>query len=178
MIYDIIIIVNKKERNINMNFEQLVNQKEQELIQDNLIDLRENLFDKDYQLKIKNHCQKFNLSVSIINEMIRDSDITASFFIKDPSKQNFTEKLVSDLLHSKILPQSGKNCVRFDSDGNIHSLKKPDSSKSVDFYIKNTYITQKYTRGDGGAQDNQYKDVVDFLSKGSQQHSVAAILDG
>ena len=48
----------------------------------------------------------------------------------------------------------------------------------ADFLIGNTYITQKYTRSAGGAQDNQYADVVDFLSKGSKKHNVAAIVDG
>ena len=40
------------------------------------------------------------------------------------------------------------------------------------------YATQKYTKENGGAQDNQKTDVRDFLLKGSQQHKVAAILDG
>ena len=41
-----------------------------------------------------------------------------------------------------------------------------------------TYITQKYTRGNGGAQDNQYRDVIQFLTYGSKQHKVAAYVDG
>ena len=57
-------------------------------------------------------------------------------------------------------------------------LKRIGTSKSVDFVVNNTYITQKYTRSTGGAQDNQYADVIDFLIKGSKKNKVAAIVDG
>ena len=40
------------------------------------------------------------------------------------------------------------------------------------------YATQKYTDGNGGAQDNQRNDVIDFLKRGSIKHKVAAIVDG
>ena len=161
-----------------MDFEKLVSAKEKELIQDNFTHLRIHYNSIEYREKIKNYANKYGLNEEDIINGIKENDIIASFFCKDPSKQNFTEKLVSEILGVKTLPQSGKNCIRFDSKGNIHSFKKVDSSKSVDFLINNIYITQKYTRGTGGAQDNQYNDVVDFLVKGSKQHKCAAILDG
>ena len=40
------------------------------------------------------------------------------------------------------------------------------------------YATQKYTDGEGGAQDNQRNDVIDFLKRGSIKHKVAAVVDG
>ena len=39
-------------------------------------------------------------------------------------------------------------------------------------------ITQKYTEGEGGAQDNQRNDVIDFLKRGSIKHKVMAVVDG
>lgn len=161
-----------------MDFESLVSAKEKELIQNNLFHLRTHYETVEYQTKIKNYAKKYSLNEEDIVKGIKENDIIASFFCKDPSKQNFTEKLVSEILGVKALPQSGKNCIRFDTKGEIHSFKRVDSSKSADFLINNVYITQKYTRGAGGAQDNQYNDVVDFLIKGSKQHKCAAILDG
>lgn len=159
-------------------FETLVEKKEKELIKNNLEDLRNNILDSDYQYKIDKYCEKFNFKKEEVIEQIKENDIVASFFMKDPLKQNFIEKMVAELLNTNILPQAGKNSVRFNSKGELGHLKTPNTSKAADFYINNTYITQKYTRGFGGAQDNQYNDVVDFLLKGSQQYKVGAILDG
>lgn len=159
-------------------FEELVKKKEKQMLQNNLKDLRVNINNDDYQLKIRNYCEKFGFSSQEVKDQIMINDLVASFFIKDPAKQNFTEKLVGEILKTTTLPQAGKNCIRFDSNGDICSKKTPDTTKSADFYINNMYITQKYTRGDGGAQDNQYNDVIDFLRKGSIKHQVAAIVDG
>lgn len=159
-------------------FEQMVEKRESEMIQKNLLDVRNNIDKTDYQLKISNYCSKFNFCPNEVKKQIMNNDIVASFFAKDPSKQNFTEKLVAELLNTKTLPQQGKNCIRFNTEGEITSANTTGTSKAADFYINNVYITQKYTRGNGGAQDNQYNDVVDFLSKGSLHHKVAAIVDG
>jgi hypothetical protein len=106
------------------------------------------------------------------------NDYVASYFIKNPLKQNYIEKIVADLLNTKTLPQSGKNAIRFNDNGEITNKKEINTTKSADFKINNTYITQKYTKDCGGSQDNQYNDVVSFLIKGSIKHYVAAILDG
>lgn len=159
-------------------FEDLVYKREQELIQQNLMDVRNNIDNSDYELKITNYCDKFGFDVNEVKKQILSNDLVASFFAKDPAKQNFTEKLVGELLNTKVLPQQGKNCIRFTDKGDVVSSKSINVSKSADFLINNTYITQKYTRGSGGAQDNQYNDVIDFLIKGSIKHKVAAIVDG
>lgn len=152
--------------------------REKQLREENLKELRNNLNDTDVQFKIANYAEKYGFETEVIKERIKSDDLVASFFAKDPSKQNFTEKLVAELLNTKTLPQSGKNCVKFNNNGDICSTKSANTSKSADFLIGNIYITQKYTRSAGGAQDNQYADVVDFLSKGSKKHNVAAIVDG
>ena len=159
------------ERKIFM-FEELVRQKEQELISKNLKELRDNINEKDYEEKILNYCEKYNFDMNFIKQQILTNDVVASFFSKDPTKQNFTEKLIAKLLNTKTLPQQGKNCIRFNKEGEIDCLRSPETTKSADFCINQTYITQKYTRGKGGAQDNQYKDVVDFLEKGSKKYEI------
>ena len=88
------------------------------------------------------------------------------------------EKLVAELLKVEKLPASGKNCIRFNQDGDIVATNNGNVSKSADFYINGVYYTQKYTHESGGAQDNQYNDVRDFLIKGSKKYKVGAIVDG
>ena len=132
----------------------------------------------DYQKKVYNFAIKFGFSVDEVNRAIQENLFLAACFAKDSSKQNFTEKLVAEVLGVEKLSPSGENCIRFDENGDIVSINKGNVSKSADFYIDNRYYTQKYTNETGGAQDNQYKDVVDFLVKGSKKHLVGAIVDG
>ena len=159
-------------------FETLVAERKKQLIQDNLDDLQEHLQNPDYQKKVYNFATKFGFSVDEINHAIQENLFLAACFAKDSSKQNFTEKLVAEVLGVEKLSPSGENCIRFDENGDIVSINKGNVSKSADFYIDNRYYTQKYTNETGGAQDNQYKDVVDFLVKGSKKHLVGAIVDG
>lgn len=107
------------------------------------------------------------------------NDLVVSFFAKDPLKQNITEKECEKWIGVKKLPANGKNSIRFDSEGNIVSERIADTSKSADFLVEGIYFTQKYIgNSSGGAQDNQYNDVANFLSYGSINHKVGAIVDG
>ena len=160
------------------SFETLVAERKKQLIQNNLEDLQKHLLNSDYQTKVYNFATKFGFNIDEVNQAIKDNIFLAACFIKDPSKQNFTEKLVAEVLKIEKLPAAGKNCIRFDENGDIVSANKGNVTKSADFYIDNRYYTQKYTNETGGAQDNQYKDVMDFLVKGSKKHLVGAIVDG
>lgn len=160
------------------SFEILVAERKKQLIQNNLEDLQKHLLNSDYQTKVYNFATKFGFNIDEVNQAIKDNIFLAACFIKDPSKQNFTEKLVAEVLKIEKLPAAGKNCIRFDENGDIVSANKGNVTKSADFYIDNRYYTQKYTNETGGAQDNQYKDVMDFLVKGSKKHLVGAIVDG
>lgn len=159
-------------------FEVLVAKRKKQLIQNNLEDIQKHLQNSDYQKKIYNFCYKFDFNIDEVNQAIKDNIFLAACFIKDPSKQNFTEKLVAEILGVEKLPPSGQKCIRFNENGDILSTNSGNVSKSADFYIDNCYYTQKYTNEAGGAQDNQYKDVIDFLVKGSKKHLVGAIVDG
>lgn len=89
-------------------FEEMVFNREKQLREENLKELRNNLNDTDVQFKIANYAEKHGFEAKDIKERIKSDDLVASFFAKDPSKQNFTEKLVAELLNTKTLPQSGK----------------------------------------------------------------------
>lgn len=163
---------------------------EQEKIKQRAINLQQVRTDlqstgKTYQdivNKIDNFIERWNKMFTreeIINN-INTNDIIAAIFAKDPTKQNISEKLCETYIGIKRASQSGKNCIRFSESGEIVHSKKDGGSKSVDFILPNEiYATQKYT-GDntGGAQDNQFDDVVIFLKYGSIYHKVAAIVDG
>lgn len=136
----------------------------------------------DIIIKIKNFIDRFDgmfLEQDIIQKILND-DAFAAMFAKDPTKQNISEKMCSDYIGIKRAPQSGKNCIRFTDTGDIVSSKKEGGCKSVDFILpEGVYATQKYTGANtGGAQDNQFDDVVAFLKNGSIHHKVAAIVDG
>ena len=159
-------------------FEEIVKEREKELRLKNILEVRQNINHADYQLKVINFSEKTGFSVEDIVNKIMTDDMFVFFFAKDPKKQNFTEKLVAELLKVEKLPASGKNCIRFNQDGDIVATNNGDVSKSADFYINGVYYTQKYTYESGGAQDNQYNDVRDFLIKGSKKYKVGAIVDG
>ena len=159
-------------------FEEIVKEREKELRLKNILEVRQNINHADYQLKVINFSEKTGFSVEDIVNKIMTDDMFVFFFAKDPKKQNFTEKLVAELLKVEKLPASGKNCIRFNQDGDIVATNNGNVSKSADFYINGVYYTQKYTYESGGAQDNQYNDVRDFLIKGSKKYKVGAIVDG
>lgn len=151
---------------------------------ENLKQVRLDLQNKDKDLldKINNFCERWDnvFNYNDISKQIIENDLVAANFAKDPKKQNITEKLVAKLINVPLLPQSGKNVIRFDKNGNIIHKKDGDECKAADFYFNDIYITQKYTsyKTGGGAQDNQAADVIKFLDFGSKQYKVGALLDG
>ncbi len=157
--------------------------------------------------KIKNHVERWpnNCSIESILKKIKTDPEIATFFAKDPAKQNEAETLVSELIKQnptinnfKVLPKAGIKSIRIGIDGNFiygnktqnnkTSNKIENATKSVDFYFEIDtdiyYCTQKFTRGAGGSQDNQCHDVINFLTYGSRNTSndesryFVAILDG
>lgn len=146
----------------------------------NIDEVRNSLDERWVKIKIDNHVEKFDglFTYEDIIEQVKSNDIVASMFCKDPSKQNISEKMVEKILGIQKLPASGVNSIRFTPDGKLAGAKSIGVSKSADFLFNGIYFTQKYTAESGGAQDNQYNDVVDFLVKGSINYKVGAIVDG
>lgn len=150
----------------------------------------------DASSKIKNHVERFDgvLEYDEIMARLKTDTVIASFFAKDPAKQNNTEIWVANMIKENIsvknfsiLSKGGTDSVRIGVDGNmIFGDSKELSTKSVDFKFEignETFLcTQKFTRGRGGSQDNQKKDVIEFLRYGSRvmkdKTVFVAILDG
>lgn len=162
-----------------MNFTAYVEQKKREARLANIEEVRNNIKASWVQEKISNHITAFDgiMTREEIEEAILNNIIVASKFCKDPGKQNISEKLAAEVLGLKKLSASGKKCIRFNDNGDIVS-NSAGNTKSADFKINGYYVTQKYTDGEGGAQDNQRNDVIDFLKRGSLKHKVAALVDG
>lgn len=162
-----------------MNFTAYVEQKKIEARLANIEEVRKDIDKTWVKEKIQNHCAAFNgiMTEEQVRQAILNDVVVASKFCKDPGKQNISEKLAAEILGLKKLPSQGKNCIRFNDNGEIVSTST-GNTKSADFMYGEYYATQKYTDGEGGAQDNQRNDVIDFLKRGSISHKVAAIVDG
>lgn len=148
----------------------------------------------DYLDKIKLYNERFDgmWSEEELIEQIKQNNIVASFFSKDPAKQNLTENIVAEIIKSnkdvkdfQVLSKGGKNSIRLNSNGEfVYGKCNMKDTKSVDYvftYKSNQfYATQKFTRGRGGSQDNQCRDVIDFLKHGSLRNKehFMAVLDG
>jgi hypothetical protein len=145
----------------------------------NIEEVRKDIKKAWVQDKIANFVENWggNFTYQQIEENILNNDVVAAMFSKDPKKQNIPEKEVEKILNSPKLPQAGKNCIRFNDDGDIVHLST-GATKSADFSYNGYYATQKYTTSAGGAQDNQKNDVIDFLKRGSIKYKVMAIVDG
>lgn len=163
-----------------MNFIEQVEEAKKLQRRLNIDEIRNSLDERWVKIKINNHVEKFDgiFTYEDIVEQIKTNDIVASMFCKDPSKQNISEKMVEKILGIPKLPASGANSIRFTPDGKLTGVKSIGVSKSADFLFNGIYFTQKYTAESGGAQDNQYNDVIDFLVKGSINYKVGAIVDG
>lgn len=162
-----------------MNFTAYVKEEKIKARKKNIAEIRKDIDKSWVKEKIKNHMTAFEglFTYDEIKQQILSNDLVASKFCKDPSKQNISENLAAQVLGWGKMPSQGSNCVRFNDNGDI-VFASSGNTKSADFYELGYYITQKYTDGEGGAQDNQRNDVIDFLKRGSIKNKVMAVVDG
>lgn len=156
-------------------FEEYVHQIRKEQLKKNTVLFRKEIHTAAAQKKIANYAELHFRSKEEIEQKILTDDIFAEVFAKDPIKQNFTEKIAENLLGVAAQPTKG---MSFSPGGELQKGANFRNSKTVDFIKDGVYITQKYTNGTGGGQDNQFRDVITFLEYGSKKHRVAAYVDG
>lgn len=133
---------------------------------------------KSMKIKIDNFADKHGYNPKEVKENIKNNEMFRSVFAKDPAKQNFYQNKAAEYIKSmnnvknfEVLPTNGDN-AKYIVNGNIlegKNLKnKNQEAKSIDFYFESgkhkIYASHKYTKNEGGAQDNQYKDVQAFLN--------------
>lgn len=144
-------------------------------LQKNIKDVRRELKDNSMQLKINNYSKKYQLEPNYVEQLIVDNINLAINFAKDPGRQSIHEKIAAKHLANlnvvkkygnfKKLPSGGRN-AKYVTNYGVGS-ENLDGVKSIDFEIKVNdnviYATCKYTKDEGGAQDNQYADVEKYL---------------
>ena len=157
----------------------------------NLIELKKNINSKDLEHKIQNHLLKnsyLSYTVEQIKQMILSSDFIASFFIKEPNKQNYTEKLVLKLLQS-IFPNAEKlkKHIYLWNNGTIKNISHVGGIKSIDYmwtYNGYTFLaTQKYSNTEKFSKRDYMKNEIDnFINYAHYNNDkdivFVALLDG
>ena len=141
--------------------------------------------DSDLMKKVVNQADRYGLPVSYVIDNLKygDDDMILNGFEKDPGRQNIYEDL--QLKYAKEmpcvmdvgkLPSGGKN-AKYIQDGKIvggskfvgkkSGTKSLDLSWHFDFMGESLYFysTCKYTKDEGGAQDNQRNDVITFFKE-------------
>lgn len=167
---------------------------------DNVLLLRENLMDENYLFKMRSYAERFNLPFEYVKLKVINDPIFALNFIKDPAKQSFHEKTAASYLstHEKVLNFKNLSSGGKDALTVLTGIVQPYSTlkgqtskklKTVDFTfdlesdgLYHCFASHKYTKGLGGAQDNQYHDLVSFMENARQNtvlnHLFFAIADG
>jgi len=147
--------------------------------------------------RITNWCKKFDfpLSLAIYNYSIYEG--FRFFWVIDPKKQdvaqiafkNFITMIYGDGSIEQL--DSSNNTSKYCFGGavldksvvkNVESETKTIDFKMTDLTGRNIWIYHKRTSGNGGAQDNQFADVISFLKQASKSRDpmnvFIAVVDG
>ena len=127
--------------------------------------------------KIKKHSEKYGIAEEIIIHRILHDPVFAYEFSIEPGRQTIHQRTAAKFIkrfifieNFKELKPSGKDALYIKKGKLVHSLKEKDTEKnedkSIDFSFEYSnkvfYLSHKYTKDDGGSQDNQYKDQANF----------------
>ena len=146
--------------------------------EENVAEVKQAVLRRDpaMQIKIRNYSERFNLPVKFVEHKILRDNVFANQFAKDPAKQSLHQTVaaefiqsITDVVNFVQLPAGGSSACYICEDGII---RRGDTSlrgltKSIDFYWEYDgciyYAAHKHTSDEGGAQDNQFKDLTEFL---------------
>ena len=175
------------------DYETLIQQKWQENAAD--VVNRLNADDAHLRQKMATYAENFGIDTKSIIRKIRTDQMFANSFAKDPNKQSLHEQsaaayisnlqFVSEFIN---LPTHGMNAYYIAEGGEaLSGSAKQGTIKTLDFTWKTgrftCYAAHKYIKQSGGAQDNQFADILSALhrwSKGNAQPDeiLFAIVDG
>ena len=148
--------------------------------------------DKGVLKKIENAAHRYQLSQEYLKGLIlKGEPIALAMFAKDPSKQKIHEKIAAEYIQKITGVHNFKDLKHTElyiSRGQIITKKqaKLAVAKTIDFYFEydayKIYASHKHTTESGGAQDNQYKDLQEFIKEcgGNNDPSIVfiAMADG
>ena len=152
-----------------------------------------NLQEKNINKKITTYAWRFGHNEDKIREKIRNDEMFAAHFATDPKKQKLHEIAAADWL-SKIpsiekfesLPSSGRGSLYVATDGEIQEGRGRAPGKSLDFRWftkgKTCIASHKYTDQTGGAQDQQFNEMIELLKRfrscAQTDYALIVIVDG
>ncbi len=135
---------------------------------------------------VESFAQRLGLHPELVWHSLCTDDAAAPHFAKDPGKQSLHEKAAA--LWVAALPGIS-NFDNLPSDGPVaqyilggrvvsgEAMVSADTPKSVDFRweisldglpVLTYYASHKFTQDDGGAQENQFRDLLAFAKEASQ----------
>lgn len=129
--------------------------------------------DKGLLVKINNAAKRYMIDAEYIKGQIDKEELLAlAMFAKDPSKQKYHEKTAAEYIQNiQGIQEFKDNTGLYVSRGQVLDKEqaKRATAKTIDFFFKygrlDVYVSHKYTRESGGAQDNQYKDLQEFINE-------------
>ena len=164
------------------NFRAFLYQRTQEYIRHNDIDIIAAAKDISHELmeRIDNFRhekmteeERKTISMEEIRLAIIENPVVRAHFRKDPSRQSIHENTQIEWLQ-RFYPDAKKMLAArggtyFDDNGNLKTdtPRPATATKTLDVIIpsKNVMAVLKYTTTEGGAQDNQFRDVKHFLKQ-------------
>ena len=150
-------------------------------LEQNIREVRDAILTGDMSMRIKlaNYSEKFGIPIRFLEHKILSDNLFANGFIKDPSKQSLHQKVAARFIESincvedfEQLPAGGQNAKYICDDGIVRAGENGGRAKSIDFYWvfdgNIYYAAHKHTSEEGGAQDNQFKDLQLFLENAAK----------
>lgn len=146
--------------------------------------------------KIESHAARFgHQTEDVIAAVLTNSVAYRAIVGKNPGRMDYYENALVSFLNqlecvsiASKLPKSGPGAHHLYKGRIEVGARKAHHKKSLDIYVQfqngeNLHIIHKYTKEEGGAQDNQFREAKDALSElelpdGTTRLHVAAILDG
>lgn len=150
--------------------------------------LQSGKMDKSDITRINNFIARYPNKKWTVQDVIKDCIDNEKFcarMSKDAMKQNLDEKHVIQKIGADKLPAGGKHNVRFSIEsGDLIVGAKADHilTKSADFKMeykgKIIYGSQKTIHGQGGHQNTQVREALEFVRAGNKKHLAIAVIDG
>lgn len=132
--------------------------------------------DSNLMGKIAGFAERFGYEIGQVLIEVKNNPMFAAWFAVSPSRQNIYEviaaKHIEKLLNVRDFRKLGTGELSV-LQGSVRSRKDlvkdggRTNAKTIDFEWKTgdktIYVSHKYTRDEGGAQDNQYHDLQQFI---------------
>ena len=149
-------------------------------LNENILKVRSDINEEYMQRKIENYSKKFDLPYNFVKRKIITDNIFALDFAVDPSRQTYHEEYAYKFINEnpfienmERLPQSNKGALYIINGSLVEWTKltaenKSENVKALDFKwniigknekIYTIFASHKYTKEEGGSQDNQFHDL-------------------